>query len=38
MSLETRRLLGMMSAVNQAKVDAARCAKRQLVGGIAGCL
>src|ERR1700722_15793115 len=29
---ETRRLLGMMSAVNRAKVDAAKCAKRRLVG------
>ncbi len=31
---ETRRLLAMMSPVNQAKVDAAKLAGRRLVGGI----
>jgi DNA (cytosine-5)-methyltransferase 1 len=31
---ETRRLLGMMSDVNQAKLDAAKAAKRRLVGAI----
>ncbi len=31
---ETRRLLGMMSDVNRAKLDAAKAAKRRLVGAI----